>query len=120
MIVRSLDANHDWNFGKGRNDYRRDQSAIAQSIETRLMSFLADCFFDLGAGIDWFNLLGSKDQLSLNLAMTTTILNTEGVTGVNQLSYTLDEKRALFVQYEVQTVYSTISSTFTLNPGALA
>ncbi len=110
--VRQIDGDHDWTFGKGRNDYLRDNSAVAQNIDTRLSSFLGDCFFDLTAGIDWFNLLGSKNQLALNLAISAVILNTEGVTGILQLVAALDSARNFTVQYEVQTTYSRISSTF--------
>ena len=113
MIVRAIDSNGDWLFGKGINDYRTDNDAITQSIGTRLRSLLGNCFFDLGAGIDWFNLLGSKNQPGLNLAISSTILNTEGVTGLLQLSSNLDfVDRSFSVTYKVQTVYSTQTNTF--------
>lgn len=113
MIVRAIDNVGDWLFGKGRNDYRQNQAAIAQNIQTRLNSFLGDCFFDTGAGIDWFNLLGGKDQTALNLAINAVILNTEGVTGMLQLGANLDETTRVFlVQYKVQTIYSVLSSSF--------
>lgn len=112
MRVRALNQNHDWTFGKGQNDYLRSNAAIAQNINTRLSSFLGNCFFDLGAGIDWFNLLGAKDQTALNLAISSVILNTTEVTGILQLSVGLNAARDFTVQYRVQTVYSAASSTF--------
>lgn len=112
MRVRALNQNHDWLFGKGQNDYLQANAAIAQNINTRLSSFLGNCFFDLGAGIDWFNLLGSKDQTALNLSISTVILNTAEVTGILQLSVGLSATRQFTVQYKAQTVYSTTSSTF--------
>lgn len=112
MRVRALDATGDWLFGKGQNDYVVNNAAIAQNINTRLSSFLGNCFFDLGAGIDWFNLLGAKNQTALNLAITTVILNTEGVTGLLQLSQNLNVARNFSITYKVQTIYSTASNTF--------
>lgn len=117
MIVRALDANNDWTFGKGQNDYKSGISAIAQSIQTRLSSFLGDCFFNLNAGIDWFNLLGSKNQTAIQLALSAVILNTENVTGILELSVNLDNNRNITVKYNVQTTLSTLSSTFQYDVG---
>ena len=76
MIIRSIDGTGDWNFGKGANDYNSGQAAIAELIQVRLLSFLGDCPFDMGAGIAWFQFLGSKNQIALNLAVSAVILNT--------------------------------------------
>ncbi len=119
MRVRTLDVSHDWLFGKGQNDYLRDNKAIAQNINTRLNAFLGDCFFDLASGIDWFNLLGAKDQTALSLAISATILNTEGVTGILQLSIFLDVARNLTVKYDAQTVYSRTANRFQFNANEL-
>ncbi len=119
MRVRQIDGTHDWLFGKGQNDYLRANAAIVQNINTRLNSFLGDCFFDVGAGIDWFNLLGAKDQTALNLSVSAVILNTQNVTGLLQISIQLDVTRNLTIQYQVQTSYSTASSTFQFNANAL-
>jgi hypothetical protein len=120
--VRSVDGNNDWQFGKGRNDYKRNQLAVAQNIKTRLQSFLGDCFFDEEAGIDWFNLLGAKNQLALELAISSTILNTENVTGLLQLNIVLDPvTRNLLIQYACQTIFSAtaISDEFIFDVGGL-
>lgn len=122
MRVRALDLNGDWTFGKGANDYKVDQNgkpdALAQNISTRLKSFLGDCFFNTGAGIDWFNLLGSKNEVALNLAISSVILNTQNVTGIDQLSATVDDNRRLTIQYKVQTVYSVLSNSFQFDIGS--
>lgn len=106
MRVRALDVDHDWTFGKGRNNYLRDQKAIEQNIQTRLMSFLGDCFFDIGAGIDWFNLLGSKNVIGLRTSIQTIIINTFGVTQLVQLSFNLDSNRNLNIIYAVTTIFT--------------
>lgn len=106
-IVRALDVEGDWTFGKGRQDYLSGNRAIAQNINTRLQSFLGDCFFAVLDGIDWFSLLGSKQRLLLELSIRTTILNTAGVTGLVKLTTNLDQiARVLVVAYTVDTIYS--------------
>lgn len=106
MIVRALDGNGDWTFGAGKNNYKKNNDAIAQNVTTRLRSFLGDCFFDLEAGIDWWTLLGSKNLTGLSLAQRLTILNTAGITSLIELSTNLDENRKLTTSYSSRTVYS--------------
>lgn len=119
MKVRAIDSSNDWQFGKGLSDYKKDIQSINQNLKTRLQCFLGDCFFDTTSGIDWFNLLGSKDRLSLNLAISTTISNTEGVTSIIQLSTNLDSAtRKITITYEVSTVYSkNVSGVFDFTVG---
>lgn len=107
MIIRSLDAAHDWTYGKGRNNYLSQNDAIAENIDTRLLCFLGDCFFDVTAGIDWFTYLGGKDQVGLQLAIASVILNSYGVTALVELSLNLDPAvRLLSINYEINTIYS--------------
>lgn len=120
MRVRAIDGDHDWTFGKGRNNYKKDIQAVAQNIDTRLSMFLGDCFFAQERGIDWFNLLGAKNQLALELAIAATILNTDEVTGLLQLNAELNpDNRRYTVFYRVETSYSTTSSIFTFDTGQL-
>lgn len=120
MIVRSLDGTGDWEFGKGKNDYKRNLDAVTQNIKTRLMSFLGDCFFDTTAGIDWFNLLGGKDRLALELAISSTILNTQNVTGLRQLSVTESPSRRITIRYRVQTTFGETGEVFQYDANGLA
>lgn len=115
MIVRALDATHDWEFGKGLNDYKSAADAVAQDIYTRLNSFLGDCFFDQSAGIDWLGFLGGKNQLGLNLAISATILNTAGVASMTQLSVNLSTTRRFTVQYSVMTTFGPASGTVAIS-----
>jgi hypothetical protein len=120
MKVRALDINGDWQFGRCLNDYLTANNAITQNIGTRLNSYLGDCFFNLNAGIDWFNLLGSKDQTTLNLSISSVILNTTGVTGLLQLSSGLNHSTRVFTAaYKVQTVYSTAAGLFQYDQNAI-
>jgi len=118
--VRGVDGSNDWIYGKGKNDYKSNNNAIAQNIKTRLQSFLGDCFFSVTDGIDWYNLLGNKDEVALTLSVSSVILNTTDVIGLVELNLDLNPNtRRLTVQYEVTTIYSTFSSTVTIDPLSL-
>lgn len=108
MIVRALDINGDWTFGRSKADYLSEKKAVAQMIRTRLKSFLGDCFFDLEAGIDWFNLLGSKLEIELRLGISSTIMNTPDVKSLKELTVSRGTNRVLLVQYSVETIYGEI------------
>lgn len=116
MRVRAVDEVSDWTFGKGKNNYKVDKQALIQNISTRLYSFLGDCFFDLSAGIDWFTLMGGKDQLSIELNVATTILNTEGITGLKKILVAVDPKtRGVTLQYEADSIYGSVDDEFTFD-----
>lgn len=106
MIFRNLDENHDFCFGKGKNDFLRESAAIGLNVKTRLLSWVGDCFFDLNAGIDWWNRLGSKNQRTLlELDMRRVILQSEDVTGITEFS-TDQVGRDFNASYAINTVYS--------------
>lgn len=113
MIVRAIDSVGDWLFGKGKNDYKKNIEAVAQSIRTRLQSHLGDCFWAVDQGVDWFNLLGSKKRLELELVITSTILNTPEVTSLIEVLFSVDENRVMLIQYSVNTIYGVVSGTTT-------
>jgi hypothetical protein len=109
MIVRAIDGINDWQFGKGRNDYKPGKKALSQMIQTRLQSFLGDCFFAINEGLDWFNLLGSKNQIALELAVRAVILNTEGVTGIVSLNINLEPStRSITMTYTLNSIYTAV------------
>lgn len=116
MIVRALDDNHDFTFGTSLNNYLRNKAAVIQNIDTRLNAFLGDCFFDLSAGINWFNLIGTKDQVDLNIAITSVIANTDQVLGLTQLSAMLTLSGNFSVAYTVQTTYGQQVALTIINP----
>jgi hypothetical protein len=121
MIVRTLSATGDWSFGKGSNDFLTLNAAIAQTLKTRLNTFLGDCIFDSNAGLDWFSFLGEKNQVGLNLAVSSVILNTYGVTGIEQLSITLDRStRNIDIQYTCTTIYTGVPGATKLIVGNFA
>lgn len=111
MIIRQVDTLGDWAFGRGRSSYVTRGAAVAQNIATRLRSFTGDCFFDAEAGVDWWNLLGAKDQTALNLAIAAAILNTKDVTKLQRVSVLVDPvTRNLSVAWQVETSFSSVVS----------
>lgn len=107
MIFRNLDENHDWTWGSGKANYVSGNAAIGLNIETRILSWVGDCFFDMGCGIDWTNLLGSLGQENmLNLNLRRLILQSYGVTGINSFFVTLNAQRLFKAEYDISTVYS--------------
>lgn len=114
MIFRNLDENHDWTFGKGKNNYKKENEAIALNIKTRILSWLNDCFFAQDKGIDWVNRLGSKNQKTLlELDLKKAILNSVDVIGLTKISISLED-RNFSAEYTVNTKFSTINDTVVL------
>lgn len=112
MKVRAIDKQGDWDFGKGRQSYKTDLDAIMQLNVTHIRSWYLNCFFDLLAGIDWKNLLGQKQTApKIRDAVRKELLKIDGVTSVLNISLSIDEDRALKVQYTESTIYGTISGS---------
>lgn len=112
MKVRAIDKKGDWDFGRGRQSYKEDLDAIMQLNVTHIRSWYLDCFFDMLAGIDWKNLLGQKQTATkIRDAVRRELLKIDGVTSVLNISVSIDEERALKVQYTESTIYGTISGS---------
>lgn len=81
MLFRYLDSNWDWNFGKGIGCYSGDTQAIAFDVKSKILSWVNDCFFAMEDGIDWQNILGSKDKKKqLDMDIKQTIIEEDGIT----------------------------------------
>jgi hypothetical protein len=101
MRFRNVDVNGDWSFGKGRNSYLVDTPALMMNIKTRLLSFYNDCFFDTEAGIDWWNLLGGKDQKAIIASIQRVVLRSSNVKRIVDMQYTLN-RREFSIQLSVE------------------
>jgi hypothetical protein len=77
MRVRAVDTNNDWTFGFGQQSYKTGLAALQQQIQTRLQSWLGDCFFAPAEGVNWNNYLdiGTKQLLDIDICK---IINTTG------------------------------------------
>lgn len=117
MTFRAIDSNNDWQFGTGRQSYFTDEDAINADIKTALQVFLGECFFALDAGVDWWNLIGGKDEQGIILQCRTVISQRQGVARINSVTARLDRAtRAFSVTYNVDTIYSqSIINTVTVS-----
>ena len=107
MTVRALDTQGDWTRGRGRGNYLDGNNMLAQQLSCDLKEFLGDCFWALANGIDWFNLIQTKNMAGLDVAIRTRILNRAGVTGLQEFEFTIDpDTRDIAISYGVTTVYS--------------
>ena len=106
MIIRALDSEGDWTFGKGLSNYNKETRAIEQNISTRYNEWVGDCFFNSEAGIDWYNRLdyGSKDILENDIKSL--ILKSYGVVEILSISSTLIN-RVFNATYTIRTIFST-------------
>ena len=117
--VRTLSPVHDWTYGNGLAGYLQGNAAIGQQIDCRLQLFLGEVFWATNEGIDWFGWLGGKNPAGLNLAISTVILNSYGVLGLNGNPYVVnDVLRTFQVKWDVTTVFSkSFPGTSTLTIG---
>jgi len=107
MIFRAITSTGDWLFGKGINDYFTDEKAINANIQTRLQSWVNDCFFALSDGIDWSSRLDVGQQTALVEELKSNILNAFGVVGINSVeSHFNGITRFITIQYNIQTIFS--------------
>lgn len=106
MIFRNLDENHDWTFGRGKQNFAARQKAIGLNVKTRLLSWVGDCFFAQSAGVDWLNRLGNKNQRNLlELDLRRVISQSRDVTAIKSFDSNLNG-RNFDARYSILTVYS--------------
>lgn len=107
MIIRKVDSENDWEFGKGLASYATDEQAVDENVKTRLLSWVGDCFFDLQAGIDWRARLDIGQQDELENELKTEILQSYGVVAVLSVDANFSGTTRLFdATYNIQTIYS--------------
>lgn len=111
MKHRGVDENGNWIFGKGKNSYAIGVDAIKLNIRTRLLCFKYNCFFDLEAGINWFDLgSGSEKNLEiLNLKIKEVISTSYGVDKIISSELKIDKQtRQVRAVYQVRLVDESI------------
>ncbi len=107
MIIRAVDENHDWTFGKGLSDFAQAEQAIEQNIQSRILSWVGDCFFALQEGVDWKNRLEVGQKNALTDELRSIILQSTGVMALNSIAVTFDgETRVYSATYNIDTIYT--------------
>lgn len=121
ILYLRLDANGDPVFDP--NVALADADAVRQAIQTRLLLFEGEWFEDLNEGTPLFQQIlgvikkaGNQDVASL--AITARIAGSPFVTGVSDISSSVDEKRKLTYSATAQTIFGPVPVTFT--PGSAA
>ena len=115
MIFRSLDKNLDWNFGASKSSYAKFNKAIVLNIETKLKTFLTECFFNPSAGLPWFDLMTNKNKDVVVLYIKGAIIKIYGVLQVKEIEYSVDSKRKTTIIYTINTLYeNNLIGTITL------
>jgi hypothetical protein len=107
MIIRKIDGQNDWTFGKGKSDYATDEAAIEQNIKTRLLSWVNDCFFALPEGVDWKGRLDAGQQSDLLEEVKSIIMQSFGVIGLLSVVANFNGQHRLdTITYTIQTIFS--------------
>jgi hypothetical protein len=92
MRVRAQDANGDMTFGRGASNFLvNSPAAVAQLVLTGLGLLRGEWFLDKTAGMPWTqSVIGTGTKPLYDLAIQSQILNTQGVTGIENYSSSLD------------------------------
>lgn len=113
MATRSVDINNDWVFGNSLLNYKIELDEVKQNIITSLKSWVGDCFFDLGAGVDWYNYLGSYgEEENLKNNIIEVVNNVEGVITVENYDAYLTDERKLVINLDISTIYGHLNINF--------
>jgi len=94
MKTRTVDSNWDWNFGHGLQDYCSGALSVAYSTKMKALSWLGDCFFDANAGVDWKNILGSKNTKdSADYSIRDIILGESEITEIVYFDSSVEDRK---------------------------
>lgn len=103
--VRGLDKNGDFMFGQGLSNYKLDDNAILQNVQTRLKSLKNDFFLDSEANIDWFGILGQLNNQDIVISEVYRVtLATDGVIEVTDVNIVNLDKRSVTIEVKFVTI----------------
>lgn len=107
MSVSKLDSNGDWRFGKSLADYTRNSGEISQNVITRLKSFADDWFLDTTANIDWFTILGNRNNEQIILREVSRVVSaTDGVKSIDKIEPIVNrESRTVTIRLEYTDIF---------------
>lgn len=109
MKTRALDANGDWQFGRGLQSYVTEENALKQNILTRLRQWKGDCFFAVTDGVDYNNYLDIGRKKMLDLDIKRIILQTAGVLRISTFESTLNTtERNVTINCSVYTIFGNV------------
>lgn len=112
MKVRRLDANWDYCFGRGQQNYISGVDAVGQAIKQRLLLLYFEWWEDLEDGLPlWEKILGTsggpENRQAVDIIIRDRISGTEGVQSVISFESTF-EKRIYKFSASIETIYGTL------------
>ena len=114
MRYRREDDNGDYTFGQGDDTWLTNSpEAVAQAIKTRFLLWYGQWFLDTTEGTPWIqSVLGKQRPEVYNLAIRQRIMETSGVSAINDFNTTVNTttRRVTFTA-TVETLYGTTTVT---------
>jgi hypothetical protein len=93
-MIRALTKDHDWTYNKHYNQ----KNEVAQNLKTRLLSFKSDWFIDLEPHIDWWAILGRRNnEAIIKNEITRVSLATDKVSRITNLEITTTNRNARII-----------------------
>jgi hypothetical protein len=115
MIYRRLDANYDYSFGHGKQDFLTDVEAVGQAILTRLWLLYGEWWEDEADGLPlWQSIIGvsggPQNKQAADALIKERIAGTLHVKTISDFSSTYDTAtRAYTFQCTVDTDYGQVN-----------
>ena len=112
MKYRRQDANGDYVFGAGSDNFLFDTNAVVQAIKTKILLFYREWWEDLGIGIPFFqSILGQINnqtlQNSFSQLLQDRILEIREVVSIDDISVSYDKHaRTLSASISARTIYN--------------
>lgn len=114
MKYRKLDANGDYSFGFGNNNFVTDAAAVTQAINTKLNMFQGECWKSVAEGLPFFQSIAGQSGTQANIAAIDLIfkgriLEAPETTSVDTYASNYDtQKRKYTATASVVTEYGTV------------
>ena len=106
MKVRRLNSDGDMTFGQGLANLASGSEAIRQNVVTRIKCFKNDWFLNIDEHIDWFNILGEKNNKSTILSEVKRVTaETYGVVKVTKIEVESESNRNAIINLNFTTIY---------------
>ncbi len=107
-MIRSLTKQHDWTYNK----HFTQLNEVAQNLKTRLLSFKSDWFIDLESHIDWWAILGQRNNEGIiRSEITRVTLATANVNEIINLEIIVNQRKAS-IKLDVASDFGNINLEF--------
>lgn len=116
MKYRTLDPNGDYSFGKSMQEFKTDNDAVRQAIDTNLGLLRDEWWEDLSEGLPLFQSIlansGSIDHVrAADMIIKERILSTKGVKEIANFTSTYDGRK-YSASFTVKTIYGLTEVTY--------